>query len=212
MRGIETVIKPAEEGGGGFEHLVVKHAKNLLGENVFGDPVVVIETGLGAPADVQRGMHMGFGPVHDLAQLRPVIHGFKVHVFHRRAGDHQPVIEFVLNLVKRGVKGLQVAPIYILGTVADGLQQFHLDLKGCVGKFPQQLGFCGNFGGHQVQDQQLEGTDILVDGPVLRHDKNILALQSGAGGQRVGNFDGHGEPPSWYAVGKLGFLFLLKIP
>ena len=86
-----------------------------------------------------------------------------------------------------------MAPVHVLGVVADGLQQFHLDLQGGVGEFPQQLGLRGDLGGHQVENEQVEGPDVLVDGPVLRHDKDILALQSFAGGERVGNFDGHGK-------------------
>lgn len=41
-----------------------------------------------------------------------------------------------------------MAAVYVLGAVADGLQQLHLDLQGGVGEFPQQLRLGGDLGGH----------------------------------------------------------------
>ena len=56
------------------------------------------------------------------------------------------------------------------GDVAAGLQQLHLYLQGGVGQFAQQLGLCDDLGGHQVQDQQLQGADVLMKSPVLRQE------------------------------------------
>ena len=150
---IEPVVKSPEQGGGGFEYPVVKDPKEFLGQGILGNPIVVVEPRLGAPADVQGGVDMGFGPLHDLAQLLPVVHRLKVQVFYRGAGDDQAVVVLVLDLVVGGVEGLQVAPVHVLGVVADGLQQFHLDLQGGVGEFPQQLGLRGDLGGHQVENE-----------------------------------------------------------
>ena len=83
--------------------------------------------------------------------------------------------------------------IRVLGDVAEGVEQLHLYLKRGVGQLPQQLSLSHDLRGHQVQNQQLQRTDILMHGPVLCHDKDIFALQSGGGGQRVGNLDWHGK-------------------
>ena len=95
-----------------------------------------------------------------------------------------------------------MAPVHVLGVVADGLQQFHLDLQGGVGELPQQLGLRGDLGGHQVENEQVEGPDVLVDGPVLRHDKDILALQSFAGGERGWNLMGMGSASLFEIAGE----------
>ena len=81
----------------------------------------------------------------------------------------------------------------VLGDVAEGVEQLHLYLQRGVGQLPQQLGLGHDLRRHQIQDQQLQRADVLVHGPVLCHDKDIFALQSGGGGQRVGNFDWHGK-------------------
>ena len=99
-------------------------------------------------------MDVGFGPVHDLAEFGPVVHLFKVQVLHRRAGDDETVIVGILYGVEGGVEGFQVAAVHVLGAVAHGAQQFHLDLQGGVGKFPQELGLRDDLRGHQVQDQE----------------------------------------------------------
>ena len=125
---VEPVVKAPEQGGGGFEHLVVENAEELFLQGVLGHPVVVVQPRLGPPADVHGGVDVGFGPVHDPAQLFPVVHLFKVQVFHRSTGNHQTVIILVLDLIKGGVEGVQVAGVYVLGIVAHRLKQIHLNL------------------------------------------------------------------------------------
>ena len=81
----------------------------------------------------------------------------------------------------------------VLGGVAPGLEQLDVDLEGGVGQLAQQLGLGDDFGGHQVEDEQVQGADVLVQGAALRHDKDILALQHAGGGEGVGNPNGHGQ-------------------
>ena len=87
--------------------------------------------------------------------------------------------------------------IRILGDMAGGVQQFHLYLKGGVGELAQQLRLGHDFSGHQVENQEIQRTDILVNGPVLGHDKDVFALQGGSGGQGIGDFDGHNSFPTY---------------
>ena len=44
----------------------------------------------------------------------------------------------------------------------------------------------------EVQNQQIQRTHILMDGAIFGHDEDVLAFQCSAGGQRVGDLDGHG--------------------
>lgn len=41
-----------------------------------------------------------------------------------------------------------------------------------------------------VQDDELQGTDVLADGPVLGHDENVLILENRNCGQCIGDPDG----------------------
>ena len=138
-------------------------------------------------------MDVGGGPVHDLAQLIPVVHVGEVQIFHRSPGDDHAVVIPVFDLVKGGIEGGQMFRVGVLRDMAEGVEQLHLYLQGGVGQLPQQLSLGHDLRGHQIQDQQLQRADVLVHGPVLCHDKDIFALQSGGGGQRVGNFDWHGK-------------------
>ena len=84
--------------------------------------------------------------------------------------------------------------IGVLRGMAGHLEQLHLHLEGGVGQLAQQLGLGDNLGGHQVEQQQIQRAHVLMDGPVLGHDKDIFALQGSPGRQGVGNFDWHKSP------------------
>ena len=191
--GPEVVVKPPEQGGAPADDGVLVYAGQLAGKGALIDAVVAVKPRLGAPADVEGGVDVGAGPVHNLAQLVPIVHLLKLQVLHRRAGDNHAVELLVPHLVKGGVEGLQMGDVGVLGGVAPGLEQLDVDLEGGVGQLAQQLGLGDDFGGHQVEDEQVQGADVLVQGAALRHDKDILALQHAGGGEGVGNPNGHGQ-------------------
>jgi hypothetical protein len=60
--------------------------------------------------------------------------------------------------------------------MVSGMYKVNFDLKGGVGKQSQQMGFRGMLDGHNVQDHNALWPDILVDGPGLVHDENVLLL------------------------------------
>ena len=189
---IEHVVKAPEEGGLLADQGVGEDAEELVGQRVFGDTVVVIESGLSSPADVQGGVDVGLGPLHDLAQLVPIVHVGEVQVLHGGAGDDHTVVFSVTDLIEGGIEGGQVVGIGVLRDVAGGVQQLHLHLEGGVGQLAQQLGLCDDLGGHQVQDQKVQRAHVLVHGPVFRHDEDVFSLQRGPGRQGVWHFNRHG--------------------
>ena len=85
-----------------------EHAGELLRERVLRNAVVVVQSRLSRPADVERGMHMCFRPVHYFANLLPVVDLLKRKVLHRSAGDYEPVKVHVLYLVEGLVEVQQV--------------------------------------------------------------------------------------------------------
>ena len=112
---------------------MLENAGHFLGEQVLRDTVMIIQSGLCAPADVQRGVNVRFGPVHDLGQLRPVFHFFERHGFNRCTGDDEAVVFLVADVVKRFVERKQMILRRVFGVVCFGLDQIDLDLDGCVG-------------------------------------------------------------------------------
>jgi hypothetical protein len=134
---------------------------------------------------------VGLGPLHNAAQLRPVVHFLKLHQLHRRAGDDQAVKGAVGHLVEGFVKGEHMLLGCVFGYMAAGGDQLQVDLQGRVSQNPGQLGLGVHLGGHQVQKQDLQRPDILGDGPGLGHDEDIFLCQRAGGRQLVGNFNGH---------------------
>lgn len=195
--GIKAVVKAPEERGGGLEHLVVEHAEELLGQLVLGNAVMEVKPRLGAPADVQSGVDMVLGPLHDLQQLIPVVHLVKVQILHRGAGDDHPVEVPVLYRLEGGVEGLQMILVRVLGLVAGRPQQLHLNLKRRVGQLSEQLGLGDDLGGHQIENQDAQGADVLMNGAVFRHDENVFTVQHGTGRKRIWDSDGHTDQPPW---------------
>ena len=72
-----------------------------------------------------------------------------------------------------------------------GCDQFQLNLQRGVAQNAGQLGFGVHLGGHQIQQQDLQRTDILRHSAGFRHDKDIFFCQRAGGRELVGNFDGH---------------------
>ena len=139
----ELVVKAPEQGGLLLDNGVGEDAEQLLGQGVLGNAVVVIETCLGTPADMQSGMDVGFGPFHDFAQLTPVVHVGEIQILHRSAGDDHAVILPVPDLVKGGIEGREMIGVGVLGDVAGGVRSWWASNSGsehsaggCLGALP----------------------------------------------------------------------------
>lgn len=105
---------------------------------------------------------MGFRPLHNFAELLPVIHLFKRKVSTRRSSDNQAVVPVSPYLVKHLVKVQQMLGADVLGRVCGRLEQVDLHLQRRVTQQTQQLSLCGDFCGHNIQDQNPQRPDILL--------------------------------------------------
>lgn len=76
------------------------------------------QTRLRAPADMQRGVNIGGGPIHDLHELVPIVDVREIELLDRGAGDDQPVEALVAHLVERAVERLEMLGRDVLGLVA----------------------------------------------------------------------------------------------
>ena len=191
MRHVEHLVKPAQQRMIQVERLVLEHAEHLFRQRILLDAVVVIQRRLCAPADVERGIDVGFRPLEDLTQLVPVVHVFKVHLFHRRACDDHAVVFLVLDLVKRLIKMQHVLGGRVFAFVRSRLQQLNIHLQGRITQQAQQLRFGLDLGRHQVENQDFQRTDVLRLCARRRHNKNVFALQPLLCRQTVVNFNGH---------------------
>ena len=68
------------------------------------------------------------------------------------------------------------------GRVAGSLQQGHVHLQRGVCQQPGDLSLSGDLGGHQVQDQNFQRTDMLRQRPLPVHDKDVFFIQGVKGG------------------------------
>ena len=133
MRRTENIVKTAQQRLLRQQNVVLEDAGHLFGQLVLRDAVVVIQTGLCTPADMQRGVNVGFGPVHDLDQLRPVFNLLKRERLYRCAGDDETVVFLIPDVIKRLVEGEQMIFGRVFGVVALGLDQIDFDLDRGVG-------------------------------------------------------------------------------
>ena len=146
---------------------------------------------------MQGGIDIRLAEIHDLAQLRPVIHLLKVHGLHRSAGDDHAIVAVMLHLVKGLIKGLQMGRGDVRCLMAHRLQQGHVHLQRRVGQQPGNLGLGGDLGGHQVQDQDLQRADMLGRCPLPVHDKDVFLVQGIVGRQSLGNDQRHSVVLLW---------------
>ena len=133
VRCAEDIIKAAQQRLLRQQNMVLENAGHFLGEHVLRNTVVIIQTGLSSPADVQRGMNVRFSPVHNLGQFLPVFDFLERHGLHRCTGDDKTVILLVADIVECLVKGEKMILRRIFGMVRFGLDQIDLDLDRRVG-------------------------------------------------------------------------------
>ena len=121
---------------------------------------------------------MGLSPVKYLADFLPVVNLLKANVLHRRAGHYHSVIFSVTNIVQRRIEFVQVAGRGVQGHMALHIHKGHVHLQGRVRQRPQQLQLRVLLYGHIVQNQQLQGTYVLMHSPAFVHDKYIFVFQN----------------------------------
>jgi len=77
-------------------------------------------------------------------------------------------------MVKQMLGGL------VFELVGGGVQESGLYQQRRIVEQTQQLGFCLQPGGHQVQDGDAQGTDALIFGMRLSHEEDIFAFKDSA--------------------------------
>ena len=191
VRNPEFVVEAPEQNGALVVRVMGVHAEQLFREGFFLNAVVVVKSRLRAPADVEGGMDVGFAPLHDLAQFRPVVHIFKGHLLHRRAGDHHAVEFPILQFVEGFIEIQQMLLRGIFGAVGGDHHQLQMHLQGRIAEQTAELGLRDDFRWHEIQQHDFQRADVLGLCPGLSHNENVFLLQNARCRQVVGNLNGH---------------------
>ena len=146
----EQIVKSTDQRNLPVLHFMPEQTKHFLRQLTFFQTIMVIQSCLRAPAEMNRGSHMGFAPLHDLGQFIPVVHFFKFHLFHRCSGNDHAVKLLIFHLIKTYIKFIQVASGSIFCFMACHRHKSHIDLQWCVGQRTKQLQFGLFFERHQV--------------------------------------------------------------
>ena len=97
----------------------------------------------------------------------------------------------MLDFVEGLVKGQQMLFGGVFRFVGFRMNQFQLHLQGRIAQKTGELGLRVDLGGHEIEQQDFQRTDVLGDGTRLGHNENIFFGKSLYCRQLVGNLDGH---------------------
>lgn len=173
----EDVIEAAHKRDTEIRHLMMEHAEHLLGQRILVNPVVVIESGLRTPANVQSAGYVCSAPVHYLAQLVPIVNLAKRHLLNGRACNDQTVISLVLDIVENLIERAEMLGRSVFRVMALDHKELGRDLKRGVGERTEELSLSCDLIGHEVEDEDAQGTDVLRHSPLLAHDEDSLGLE-----------------------------------
>ena len=116
--------------------------EQLLRQLSLVNTVIMVESGLRSPADMQGGIDVVLAPLHNLAQLIPIIDFLKGQKLHRCASNNHSIVAFALHLIEGLIKGIQMGLGRVLRNMSGGLKKLDIYLQGAVAQQAQQLGFC----------------------------------------------------------------------
>ena len=188
----EDIVEAADEGDGEVEDTMAEDTEHLLGEGVFGDSVMMVEASLCAPADMESAGDILARPIHDLAQLLPIVDLLEGHLLDGRACDNHSVVLAAADLVESEIEGAEMLGGGVAGSVGLDHHEIHRGLERRIGESPEELGLGGHLVGHEIENQDSECTDILRHCTALAHYEHALALESLLGWECVWNAYWHG--------------------
>ena len=176
MRRQKYIVKSPYQRNFPVQYFMPEKPEHFVGQFLFLQSVMMVKPRLSRPAEINGGGHVPVAPFHDFHHLFPVVNFFKLHIFHRSSCDNHTVKFLILYLVKYYIKFVQMACRSILRLMAAHHHKSHVNLKRSIGEGTQKLQLCLFFQRHQIQNQDLNWADILMDCPVLIHNKYIFSL------------------------------------
>ena len=117
-------------------------------------------------------------PVENIAQFIPVVYLFEVHLLNRSARYDHSVVIIVFHLIKVLIKLIEVTRRRILCLMGTGTHEGNIQLQRCVRQGAQKLQLRILLQRHEIQDHNLQGTDLLQIRLILPHYKNVFPVQN----------------------------------
>ena len=177
MRHHEQIVEPTEDGQLWLEHLLWEDAEHLLLERILRYAIMEIESCLRRPADVHCAPHVRTGPLENVLHLVPIGDVLEVKCLDGRTGDNHAVIFLVAHLFEVAVEHHHMFDGRILRRMAAEFHETDFQLQRCIRQQTYQVGLCRNLQRHEVQDGNLQRTDVLIMGTRIVHHKDVLMLQ-----------------------------------
>ena len=141
MGGIKDIVKPSHQRNFTVSHMMPEYTEHFLGQLHFIYPIVVIQTRLCPPAQMQGRSHIGSSPVHNTFQFFPVIDFLKRHLLYWRPCYDKSIKLSVSYTVKSLIKFIDMACGSIFGYMAFNPHKCHIHLQGRIRKRTQNLQF-----------------------------------------------------------------------
>ncbi len=130
-------------------------------------------------------------PVEDAPELVPIRDAFELEKFHGSAGDDEAVELLMPDAFPIAIEVEHMFGRRILGRVRGDLYQRHLHLQRSGADQPRELRLGLDLIGHEIEEADAQGPDILPDRSILGHHHDPLLLEGRTGRKVVGNFDRH---------------------
>ena len=137
---------------------------------------MVVKSCLRAPADMERRIDVFLAPLHDLRDFVPIRDILELHVFDRRTRDDHAVVFFMADIVKRAVERRQIILRRMRRDIRARINEVNLDLQRRIAEQTQKLRLRNRLDRHQVQNQNMKRTDILLIRTIRIHNENIFTL------------------------------------
>ena len=125
-------------------------------------------------------------PRKDFRDFPPVADILIFQLLHRRAGDYHAVVLLLTHLAKVEIEHHHVLDRRILRRMTTELHKADLQLEGGIRQQTDKVGLCRNLQRHQVENGNLQRTDVLRMGAGIIHHEDVLLLQQVYGRKPVG--------------------------
>ena len=117
-------------------------------------------------------------------------------MLHGGPGNNEAVVTAVLKVVKGIVKLDEVVGGGIAALMGAHTHEIKVHLQRRFRDEAQDLSLSLDFFWHEVKQEHVEGTDVLLAGHVLFEGKGAFVVEDAFCWQSVGNDDGHQATPS----------------
>ncbi len=146
---------------------------------------------LRCPAYIQRPVHMGLRPVENTLHFVPIGDFLEFETLDRSTRDDKAVEALLPHIFPRLIEGQHVIGRRMARHMVGNPNEGQLHLQRCCAEKTRNLRLGGDLVRHQIEETDLQRTNILTNGICFAHDHNALGLENTGCWQIVRNFNRH---------------------